>query len=151
MVVFCLSIHVDVRGLGNEHCASVCWLAVGLVGDLTIFSDRLMQSSESAAAYRRTLQQRVNDPLVLCFGRAAEGSDRAALGSPAQKSFLRDPKGLPPNVHLLTLKDNGDGLVLLRLAHLYQVLLLFAPLLSPPKAISATEAQQPLHVSWVRL
>ena len=80
------------------------------------------QASESAATYRRTLQQRVNDPLVPLFGRAAEGSDRAGLGSPGQKSFLQDPKGLPPSVHLLTLKDNGDGKVLLRLAHLYQVI-----------------------------
>ena len=66
----------------------------------------------------------MNDPLVPLFGRAAEDSDRAALGSSGQMSFLQDPKGLPPNVHLLTLKDNGDGKVLLRLAHLYQVTIL---------------------------
>ncbi len=88
----------------------------------------LLQGSESAATYRRTLQQRVNDPLIPLFGRAAESSDRAALGSFGQMSFLQDPKGLPPNVHLLTLKDNGEGKVLLRLAHLYQVDILFTTL-----------------------
>ena len=92
----------------------------------------VVQGSESAAAYRRTLQQRVNDPLVPLFGRAAERPDRAALGSSGQRSFLQDPKGLPPNVHLLTLKDNGDGKVLVRLAHLYQVTKL--PLTSVPTA-----------------
>lgn len=89
----------------------------------------LMQGSASAATYRRTLQQRVNDPLVALFGLASEGAGRAILGSSGQRSFLQDTQGLPLNVHLLTLKDNGDGKVLLRLAHLYQVCLMHSTLL----------------------
>ncbi|KAK9903926.1 hypothetical protein WJX75_000663 [Coccomyxa subellipsoidea] len=87
-----------------------------------------VQGSDTAASYRRTLQQRVNDPLVLTFGKAAAPTAGAAVGTTqgllaagAPVSFLADEAGLPKSVHLLTLKDNGDGRVLLRLAHLYQV------------------------------
>ena len=99
----------------------------------------LMQGSDRAASYRRTLQQRVNDPLVALFGLAGEGANQAPLGSFGQtlgsfrqRSFLQDPQGLPLNVHLLTLKDNGEGKVLLRLAHLYQVCPMHCTLLSQP-------------------
>ena len=80
-----------------------------------------VQGSKSAAEYRRTLQQRVNDPVILLFGRADNSSSQAL--QQGQTSFLQHPQGLPGNVHLLTLKDNGDGQILLRLAHLYQVCL----------------------------
>jgi alpha-mannosidase len=80
-----------------------------------------MQGSDTAATYRRTLQQRVNDPLIPLFGRAANKSGEASQDVYGQATFLQDPKGLPPNVYLLTLKDNGDGKILLRLAHIYQV------------------------------
>ena len=80
-----------------------------------------MQGSKSAAEYRRTLQQRVNDPVILLFGRAETGSGQGL--QQGQTSFLQHSQGLPGNVHLLTLKDNGVGQVLLRLAHLYQVCL----------------------------
>ena len=79
----------------------------------------IAQGSKSAAEYRRTLQQQVNDPVVLLFGRASTSSDQAL--QQGQASFLQRSEGLPGNVHLLTLKDNGDGQILLRLAHLYQV------------------------------
>ena len=122
---------------------------------------RMRQGSTSADAYRRTLAQRVNDPLILAFGRAPStsstlGGGSAAAGSAhgdgaggatssaagfwqqllrrpvqassfqnggaAERSFLADAEtGLSECVQLLTLKDNGDGRVLLRLAHLYQV------------------------------
>lgn len=64
----------------------------------------------------------MNDPLITLFGRAADRSGQALQHKRGQMSFLQDPNGLPPNVHLLTLKDNGDGRILLRLAHLFQVL-----------------------------
>ena len=80
-----------------------------------------LQGSKSAAEYRRTLQQRVNDPVILLFGRAGDSSGQAL--QQGQTSFLQHPQGLPGNVHLLTLKDNGDGQILLRLAHLYQACL----------------------------
>lgn len=83
-----------------------------------------VQGPATSASYRRTLQQRVNDPLVLSFGKAssagaAAGASQGLGGAPV--SFLADKDGLPKSVHLLTLKENGDGRVLLRLAHLYQV------------------------------
>lgn len=86
-----------------------------------------MQGSDTAATYRRTLQQRVNDPLIPLFGRAANNSSEASQDMYGQTSFLQDPEGLPPSVHLLTLKDNGDGKILLRLAHIYQVCPIIGP------------------------
>ena len=83
-----------------------------------------LQGASTAASYRRTLQQLVNDPLVLTFGRASgAGALQALHSSGAHTTFLADEAGLPKSVHLLTLKDNGDGRVLLRLAHVYQVCL----------------------------
>jgi alpha-mannosidase len=89
-----------------------------------------VQDASDAASYRRYLAQRVNDPLILTFGKAPDNSSSsgaaAAAGQPttlaaASRSFLADPDGLPGSVQLVTLKDNGDGRVLLRLAHVYQV------------------------------
>ena len=91
-------------------------------------SRNAVQGSKSAAEYRRTLQQRVNDPVILLFGRAGNGAGQAL--QQGQASFLQHPQGLPGNVHLLTLKDNGDGQILLRLAHLYQVCCSLLP--APP-------------------
>lgn len=79
-----------------------------------------MQGPSTAASYRRTLQQLVNDPLVLTFGKAS-GAGAALQSSGKHTTFLADDAGLPKSVHLLTLKDNGDGRVLLRLAHVFQV------------------------------
>ena len=101
----------------------------------------MLQDASTAASYRRVLAQRVNDPLILAFGEAPDsffppaGAGAAAAGQPvgaagqlatsaaASRSFLADPDGLPGSVQLVTLKDNGDGRVLMRLAHVYQVLL----------------------------
>lgn len=49
-------------------------------------------------------------------------------GGAPERSFLAGAEGLPECVQLLTLKNNGDGRVLLRLAHLYQARCLRAPL-----------------------
>lgn len=81
-----------------------------------------MQGPSTAASYRRSLQQLVNDPLILTFGKAANaGAAQTWQSRGAHTSFLADEAGLPKSVHLLTLKDNGDGRVLLRLAHQFQV------------------------------
>ena len=79
-----------------------------------------MQGPDSAAEARRTLQQRVNDPLVAAFA-AAPGGQAGLAALRAPRSALADPAGLPKNVHLLTLAAMPENRVLLRLAHLYQV------------------------------
>ena len=77
----------------------------------------LLQDDATAAQVRRTLQQRLNDPLLVAFGPAP-----SAAGNVLQQ--LRHSsmaQALPLNVHLLTMKALEDGSTLLRLAHLYQV------------------------------
>eukprot|EP00884_Botryococcus_braunii_P017895 jgi/Botrbrau1/478/Bobra.110_2s0115.1 len=83
-----------------------------------------LQATASGPKHRRRLQQLANDPLVLSFGSipqdAVQDPPRGQAWQPAM-SALQDSNGLPENLHLLTLKDEGDGGVLLRLAHLFQV------------------------------
>jgi hypothetical protein len=38
-----------------------------------------------------------------------------------RRTFTMNERGLPKNVHLLTLRDTGDKSFLVRLAHLFQV------------------------------
>ena len=91
-----------------------------------------MQEEDEAPQARRTLQQFVNDPVILSFALApqpdAETGPRQQPATSSQgRSLLRGGsgnglgEGLPPNVHLLTLMALEHGDVLLRLAHLYQV------------------------------
>ena len=81
------------------------------------------QDQDSAAQIRRTFQQRLNDPPVLSFGplpKQAGGGHLHERGLALHFSALR--AALPFNLHLLTLKALPKGSVLLRLAHLYQVI-----------------------------
>ena len=91
-----------------------------------------MQEEDEAPQARRTLQQFVNDPVILSFALApqpdaAAGPRQQTATSLQGRSLLRGGsgnklgEGLPSNVHLLTLMALEHGDVLLRLAHLYQV------------------------------
>lgn len=82
-----------------------------------------VQDADSAALTRRTFQQRLNDPPVLSFGplpKQAAGGPLHESGLALHFSALRSV--LPINLHLLTLKALPKDRVLLRLAHLYQVI-----------------------------
>ena len=91
-----------------------------------------LQAEEKAPQVRRTLQQYVNDPVILSFTLAPEDdspahSSQQPPASLAGRSLLGSWGGstdggvLPPNLHLLTLMGVEGGDILLRLAHLYQV------------------------------
>ncbi|BDA45668.1 Lysosomal alpha-mannosidase [Coccomyxa sp. Obi] len=116
--------HDDARGVAENLNETMCGCTqCNCPGLVTRGSHYLtLQGPSTAASYRRTLQQLVNDPLILTFGKASgAGAAQTLPSSGMHTTFLADEAGLPKSVHLLTLKDNGDGRVLLRLAHVYQV------------------------------
>lgn len=107
-----------------------------------------MQFSENAAQpQRRTLQQHLNDPVILSFAPlpnqelrptslmpehsspeqhttvhtvGVELPDQTRVGQGLRLQYSAVKAALPPNVQLITLKAMPEGSVLLRLAHLYQ-------------------------------
>lgn len=100
-----------------------------------------MQDLETAAQVRRTFQQRLNDPVILSFAPLPDqdtrhtaalphpaAADQVAGGLPEQAEaglvlqWSAVKAALPLNVQLITLKAMPEGSVLLRLAHLYQVM-----------------------------
>lgn len=84
----------------------------------TWFALAALQGDAEAPALRRTLQQRLNDPPLLAWGEASAPGGASPIAT-SWSSIVN--ASLPLNVHLLTLKAQDDGTLLLRLAHLYQV------------------------------
>ncbi|BAT99968.1 hypothetical protein VIGAN_10151500 [Vigna angularis var. angularis] len=74
----------------------------------------------SGSQWRRTTGQEIYSPLLLAFSHENMGNWKAFHET---KGTLIDPNySLPPNVALITLEELDDGMVLLRLAHLYESL-----------------------------
>ncbi|PKA54015.1 alpha-mannosidase [Apostasia shenzhenica] len=72
----------------------------------------------NGAQWRRTSGQHIYSPVLLAFTHADEKSWKS---SKLTKASWIDPNySLPPNVALITLEELDDGIVLLRLAHLYE-------------------------------
>lgn len=46
---------------------------------------------------------------------------QASSPSRTKFSMLKDRDGLPPNVHLLSLHDDGSGVIMFRLIHIFLV------------------------------
>lgn len=114
----------DWRGVDENLNETMCGCrdcdCVGLVARGVQYIS--LQQESNAHILRRELQQRLNDPLILGFNVAYPPTKANQLPSlTTQWSMLMEPATLPVNVHLLTLKDDGNGKLLLRLAHLFQV------------------------------
>ncbi|KAE9604237.1 putative alpha-mannosidase [Lupinus albus] len=71
------------------------------------------------ARWRRSFGQEIYSPLLLAF---AESENRWGDSHVTTFSGLDSSYNLPDNVAIITLQDQGDGKVLLRLAHLYEIL-----------------------------
>eukprot|EP00803_Ostreobium_quekettii_P003064 evm.model.scf_2855.2 EVM.evm.TU.scf_2855.2 scf_2855:6459-8487(+) len=117
----------DWRGVGENMNETMCGCrdcdCVGMVARGV--HHVILQTEEHAAEVRRNLQQRINDPLLLGFAplKPKHGAPSGSAGGFPVKRWSMVPSEtfLPPNVHLLTLKAEGDGHLLVRLAHLFQV------------------------------
>ncbi|OIW19935.1 hypothetical protein TanjilG_30849 [Lupinus angustifolius] len=71
------------------------------------------------ARWRRSFGQEIYSPLLLAFteNEGSWGGSHVTTFSGLDSSY-----NLPDNVAIITLQDQGDGKVLLRLAHLYEIL-----------------------------
>ena len=75
-----------------------------------------MRSTGSSLSFK-IAGRHVAQRLLVC------SQNPAAAGSAPLQPFsaLHKAKGLPANVHLLSLHDDGQGVIIFRLIHMYQV------------------------------
>jgi len=78
----------------------------------------IVDSPEMSSRQQRRLQFALNNPPTLAFANAVSSSDWIANYT---TTFAPLTQQLPPNIHMLTLKTLEDGLVLLRLHHVFGV------------------------------
>ncbi|KAE9614590.1 hypothetical protein Lal_00012122 [Lupinus albus] len=113
-------LHDDGRGVGEELDEQVCLNNItceGLTvrGNYYISIDKIGEGSR----WRRTTGQEIYSPILLAFSHENLENWKS---SHLSKGTLMDPNyNLPPNVALITLQELDDGIVLLRLAHLYEI------------------------------
>ncbi|XAR52060.1 Alpha-mannosidase [Bertholletia excelsa] len=112
-------LHDDARGVGEVLNEQVCVLneCKGLMvqGKFYMRIDPL----GDGAKWRRTFGQEIYSPLLLAFTEL-EGNNWAASHVPTF-SAIDDFYSLPNNIAVITLQELESGLVLLRLAHLYEI------------------------------
>ncbi|CAL0313112.1 unnamed protein product [Lupinus luteus] len=109
----------DGRGVGEELDEQVClnsFTCEGLTvrGNYYISIDKIGEGSR----WRRKTGQEIYSPILLAFSHENLENWKS---SHLTKGTLMDPNyNLPPNVALITLQELDNGIVLLRLAHLYE-------------------------------
>ncbi|KAJ4833502.1 hypothetical protein Tsubulata_007999 [Turnera subulata] len=112
-------LHDDIRGVGEVLNETVCFVD-GCEG-LTIQGKFFLRIDHlgDGAKWRRTVGQEIYSPVLLAFAEQ-DGSNSANF--PAKSfSAIDSSYSLPDNVAVITLQELGNGKVLLRLAHLYEV------------------------------
>ncbi|XP_073222216.1 alpha-mannosidase At3g26720 isoform X2 [Cicer arietinum] len=112
-------LHDDARGVGEVLNETVC-IADKCEG-LTIQGKLYLRVDHKGegAKWRRTVGQELYSPLLLAFTEQ-DGDNWLHFQQPTF-SGIDSSYSLPNNTALLTLQDFGNGKVLLRLAHLYEV------------------------------
>lgn len=112
-------LHDDVRGVGEILNETVCIAdkceGLTIQGKLFLRIDR----KGEGAKWRRTLGQELYSPLLLAF--TEQDEDNWLHSKKPTFSGIDSSYSLPNNTALLTLQEFGNGKVLLRLAHLYEV------------------------------
>ncbi|CAI8613491.1 unnamed protein product [Vicia faba] len=112
-------LHDDARGVGEILNETVCIAdkceGLTIQGKLYLRIDR----KDEGAKWRRTVGQELYSPLLLAF--TEQDEDNWLHFQQPTFSGIDSSYSLPNNTALLTLQDFGNGKVLLRLAHLYEV------------------------------
>ncbi|XP_045793095.1 LOW QUALITY PROTEIN: alpha-mannosidase At3g26720-like [Trifolium pratense] len=112
-------LHDDARGVGETLNETVCIAdkceGLTIQGKLYLRIDR----KGEGAKWRRTVGQELYSPLLLAF--TEQDADNRLHFQQPTFSGIDSSYSLPNNTALLTLQEFGNGKVLLRLAHLYEV------------------------------
>ncbi|KAJ1398690.1 Glycosyl hydrolase family 38, C-terminal [Sesbania bispinosa] len=112
-------LHDDAKGVGEALDEQVC-VKNNTCEGLTVRGNYYISIHNVGAGshWRRTTGQEIYSPLILAF--THENSENWK-SSHLTKGTVMDPNySLPPNVALITLEELEGGIVLLRLAHLYE-------------------------------
>ncbi|KAL2347102.1 hypothetical protein Fmac_001102 [Flemingia macrophylla] len=108
----------DSRGVGEALNETVC--SHDNCKGLTVLGKYYFRIDPvgEGAKWRRSFGQEIYSPLLLAFTESDDhwGDSHATTFSGIDSSYC-----LPENVAIITLQDLGDGKVLLRLAHLYEI------------------------------
>nr|6B9O_A Chain A, Alpha-mannosidase from Canavalia ensiformis (jack bean) [Canavalia ensiformis]6B9O_B Chain B, Alpha-mannosidase from Canavalia ensiformis (jack bean) [Canavalia ensiformis] len=114
------TIRDDGRGVGEPLDEQVCMNKEYTCEGLTVRGNYYLSIHKPAAGsrWRRTTGQEIYSPMLLAF---TQENMENWKSSHSTKGIYMDPNySLPPSVALITLEELDDGLVLLRLAHLYE-------------------------------
>ncbi|XP_057437604.1 alpha-mannosidase At3g26720-like [Lotus japonicus] len=112
-------LHDDARGVGEVLNETVCVAdnceGLTIQGKLYLRIDRIGEG----AKWRRTVGQELYSPLLLAF--TEQDGDNLVHFQQSTFYGIDSSYSLPNNTALLTLQEFGNGKVLLRLAHLYEL------------------------------
>ncbi|XP_022640495.1 alpha-mannosidase-like [Vigna radiata var. radiata] len=114
-------LHDDGRGVGEALDEQVCVNNNKTCEGLTVRGNYYISIDKlgAGARWRRTTGQEIYSPFLLAFTHENLESWKSSHWT---KGTILDPNySLPPNVALITLEELDGGVVLLRLAHLYEV------------------------------
>ncbi|QCE13450.1 alpha-mannosidase [Vigna unguiculata] len=113
-------LHDDGRGVGEALDEQVCVNNNKTCEGLTVRGNYYISIDKlgAGARWRRTTGQEIYSPFLLAFTHENSESWKSSHWT---KGTIMDPNySLPPNVALITLEELDGGVVLLRLAHLYE-------------------------------
>ncbi|XP_021762462.1 alpha-mannosidase At3g26720-like isoform X2 [Chenopodium quinoa] len=113
-------LHDDARGVGEVLNETVC--ALDDCKGLTIKGKYFFKIDPigEGAKWRRSFSQEIYSPLILAFAEQ-DGDDWMSSHVPTFTG-LASSYSLPDNVAIITLQEFDNGKVLLRLAHLYEII-----------------------------
>ncbi|KAK7262969.1 hypothetical protein RJT34_30552 [Clitoria ternatea] len=113
-------LHDDGRGVGEPLDEVVCVNNNKTCEGLTVRGNYYIGIHKLGAGsrWRRTTGQEIYSPLLLAF--THENSESWKSSHVIEGTVIDPNYRFPPNVALITLEELDDGVVLLRLAHLYE-------------------------------
>ena len=113
-------LHDDSRGVGEPLDEQVCVNNNNTCEGLTVRGNYYISIHKLGAGsrWRRTTGQEIYSPFLVAFTHEISENWKS---SHLTKGTIMDPNySLPPNIALITLEELDGGIVLLRLAHLYE-------------------------------